>query len=129
MNYIDDGSEISTEDKDSIVLREFLQSGSTMTLELATSTIEACLPDNDPLSNEVYSLYFTCIQVAEQMPYEDPSHLKLAGLLENLASSPKLGKADGNKVCCCSLISIFGSIGPLTQMVCSMSKPGRGTQR
>ena len=73
-----------------ILLSEFLKPNSTMTLEFAASKIERSLPDDGSDSAEVWRFGETCIHIAKQIRYDHPSQLKLAGLLEHLASFPKL---------------------------------------
>lgn len=85
-------------DKIFSLLRDYLQPDSTMTLEFTARSLEDLIPVNSPLSTEVLDFGDSCIEVAEQIPYHHPSHLKLAGLLEYLANSPKLGQAYPSKV-------------------------------
>lgn len=85
-------------DKTFALLRDFLQPDSNLRLESVARSIEDFLPENAPLSTEVWDFGESCIEVAEQIPYYHPSQLKLTGLLEYLANSPKLGRAHNSKV-------------------------------
>lgn len=80
-------------DKTFALLRDFVQPDSIMTLDFTAKSLEDLLPSNAPLSTEVWDFGESCIEVAEQIPYYHPSQLKLAGLLEYLGYSPKLGQA------------------------------------
>ena len=73
------------------ILRDFLQSNAALTLQNTARSILALLPENDSDSMEVLSFSETCIEVAEQIPYHHPSRLKLAGLMEQMGRSTKLG--------------------------------------
>jgi len=85
-------------DKTFALLRDFLEPHSTVTLEFTARSIEDLLPGKAPLSTEIWDFGESCIEVAEQIPYYHTSQLKLAGLLEYLASSPKLGQSHASKV-------------------------------
>ena len=79
-------------DKIFSLLREFLQPQSRRTLESVARLIIETLPDKAPQSREVWAFGESCIEIAEQIPYSHPSQLKLAGLIEYLANSVKLGQ-------------------------------------
>lgn len=85
-------------DKTFALLRDFLQPDSTLTLEFTARSIEDFLPAKALLSEEISDFGESCIEVAEQIPYHHMSQLKLAGLLEYLANSPKLGQQYDSKV-------------------------------
>ena len=85
-------------DKTFALLRDFLQPESILTLEFTARSIEDLLPEKAPLSTEIWIFGETCVDIAEQIPYHHPSHLKLAALLEYLANSPKLGQVHTSKV-------------------------------
>lgn len=80
------------------LLRDYLQPDSTLTMESVARSLEDLLPENAPQSPEVFGFGETCIEVAEQIPYQHPSQLKFVGLLEYLANSPKLGRVHTSKV-------------------------------
>lgn len=84
-------------DKTFAFLRDYLQPDSTLTLEFTARSIEDLLPMKAPLSDEIWYFGELCIEVAEQIPYHHPSQFKLAGLLEYLANSPKLGQVYASK--------------------------------
>ena len=81
-----------------ILLRDFVQPQSTLTIESTAETLEDSLLGDDPLSGQVYTFGENCIEIAEQIPYHHPSQHRLVALLEYLANSPKLGRADGIRV-------------------------------
>ena len=74
------------------ILRNYLQPNTTLTLHSTALSILELLPDNDPQSIDVGSFGDTCIELAEQISYHHPSQIKLAGLLEYIGNSEKLGR-------------------------------------
>ena len=74
----------------SVVLRDFLQPTSALTLDAATQLTLDALPNDAAHSHESWSLAETCVELAEQIPYHHTSQLKLAALMENLLRSKKL---------------------------------------
>ena len=80
------------------ILRGFLQPDTTTTLELTANSILDLLPENHPHSSDVLSFGELCIELVEQIPYHHPSQLKLAGLVEYLGMSTKLGQIMNLKV-------------------------------
>lgn len=88
--YKASGDSVYSSDKLFVILRDFLQPDSTMPLKSAVDRIADLLPDNAPLSTEVWDLGTVCFEVAEQIPYHHPSMQKLARLLEALGQSTKV---------------------------------------
>lgn len=80
------------------LLGDFLQPDTALTLESTAQLILDLLPEKAPQSTEIWSFGETCIEIAEQISYHHPSHIKLAALLEYLAKSTKLGQIDTSKV-------------------------------
>jgi hypothetical protein len=74
------------------ILRDFPQPDSRTSLNSASTSILALLPDQDPYGMPVWRLGELCIELAEQIPYSHPSQLKLklVRLLQQIGSSPKL---------------------------------------
>lgn len=87
----DKSAEVSaySDDKVFIILRDFLQPSSSLSLKSTVEAIIDLLPDN-ALSNEVWSFGSVCFELAEQIPYYHPSQQKLARLLEELVESDKI---------------------------------------
>jgi hypothetical protein len=77
-------------DKVFTILRNFLQPNSLTSLKSAAQSILDLLPQNAQLSSEVGFFGELCIDLAEQVPYNHPSQLKFARLLQYLSRSPKL---------------------------------------
>ena len=74
------------------ILLGCLQPDTAMTLKSTANSILDLLPEKDPNSTDVWSFGELCIELAEQIPYHHSSQLKLAGLLECLGKSTKLGQ-------------------------------------
>lgn len=72
------------------VLSDFLQPDSGLSKTEATKMILDQLPDNDQESSSDYILAGICIVMAKEIPYHHQSLIKLAALVEILASSAKL---------------------------------------
>jgi len=72
------------------ILRDFLQLDSQTSLNSASTSILALLPDGEPEGPSVCLLGDLCVQIAKQIPYSHPSQLKLARLIQQMASSPKV---------------------------------------
>lgn len=77
-------------DKTLDFLRDFLQPTTALSLRSTACSILDVLPDKAPNSTEVWCFGETCIDLAEQIPYNHPSQVKLAALLEYLGKSTKL---------------------------------------
>lgn len=73
-----------------IILRDFLQPNTALSLELVVKSLSDLLPDNASESTEVYSFGAVCLDLAQQIPYHHPSHQKMARLLESMGSSTKV---------------------------------------
>lgn len=80
------------------LLCNFLQPDTALTLKTTAESILNLLPEEDSYSTDVSSFGNTCIDLAEQIPYHHPSQLKLADLLEYLASSMKFSQICESKV-------------------------------
>ena len=74
------------------ILRDYLQPNTTLTLHSTALSVLELLPDGHPQSMDVGFFGDTCIELAEQIPYHHPSQIKLAGLLEYVGNSEKLGR-------------------------------------
>ena len=74
------------------ILRDYLQSNTAITLESTVNSILDLLPENSPNLTDVWSFGQICIELVEQIPYHHLSQLKLAGLLEYIGKSTKLGQ-------------------------------------
>lgn len=72
----------------------FLQPNSEPLLSSAAKSILKLLPDA-PDSNEVYEFGNMVIELARQIPYHHPSHVKLARLMERVTSYTMLMKQKG----------------------------------
>lgn len=79
------------------LLREYLQPNSTPTKVSTAQSILDLLPQSAPLSNEVWLFGETVLELAEQIPYHHPSHLKLVLLLDHLGTSTKLNSANSGQ--------------------------------
>ncbi|KAI9860061.1 MAG: hypothetical protein M1813_006409 [Trichoglossum hirsutum] len=90
--YKTTGTSSSSTDKIFIILRDFLQPDAALSLESTAKSILDLLPEEAPLSTEVWSFGELCFELAEQIPYYHPSQIKFARLLEYLGRSTK-GKA------------------------------------
>lgn len=71
------------------ILEDFLQPGTETSLGAAAESILKITPDKAPLSEEVTNVGRVVLELAEQIPYYHPSHIKLARVMELLTSSPK----------------------------------------
>ena len=101
MSYLDFQMERPTDafcEKLFPILRGFFQPHTAMTLESTANSILDLLPEKAPHSTDVRSFGELCIELVEQVPYHHKSQLKLAGLLEYLGKSTKLGQIDTFKV-------------------------------
>lgn len=78
-----------TEAKMATILRDFLQPDSKVSLHEISREILALIPANAVNNAEVGSFGEICVELAEQIPYDHPSQLKLAQLLHSLSHSPK----------------------------------------
>ncbi len=78
-----------TEAKVASILRDFLQPDSKISLKSAAETLLALVPPNASGNAEVFSFGEICVELAEQIPYDHSSQLKLVQLLQYLARSPK----------------------------------------
>jgi hypothetical protein len=78
-----------TEAKVASILRDFLQPDSKTTLQSAAQSLLVLIPSNASSNAEVRSFGDICVELAEQIPYDHPSQLKLVGLLQYLSTSPK----------------------------------------
>lgn len=88
-----------SDEKVFVILRDFLQPDTTLSLVSAMESITEILPEGAPESTEVWSFGTICLDLAEQIPYHHPSHQKLARLLEYLGESTKLqGKLPSSNV-------------------------------
>lgn len=81
------------EDKTQTLLRDLLQPNTKRTLRSTAREILNLLSNNAPPSNDVWTWGETVIELAEQIPYNHPSHIKLAALLEFLSKSTKFSRA------------------------------------
>ncbi|KAL6238379.1 hypothetical protein BDW75DRAFT_237479 [Aspergillus navahoensis] len=72
------------------ILNNFLQPNSAKSLLGTVQSILALLPENAPLSTEVWSAENVVIEIAGQTPYSHPAQLQLAVLVEQLAKADKL---------------------------------------
>lgn len=52
-----------------LILQDYLQPDTEMSLDSTVQSILALLPDNASLSNEVNNLGEVCLELAEQIPY------------------------------------------------------------
>lgn len=59
-----------------VILRDFLQPDTTLSLKSVLNYLVDLLPENAPYSPEVYSLGIICVDMAEQIPYHHPSQHK-----------------------------------------------------
>lgn len=80
------------------ILRDFLQPDSRFTVKEAVRSALALLPNDAQNSDVIWSFGMTCIDIAEQIPYHHPSHMKLAALFEELGKSSKFGSTN-SEVC------------------------------
>lgn len=74
------------------ILREFLQPDTAILLETTANKILDLLSEKSPNSTDVWAFGEICLELVEQIPYHHPSQLKLAGLLEHLRKSTKIGQ-------------------------------------
>jgi hypothetical protein len=70
-------------------LGDFLQPDSKTSFNEAAGSILALIPKNAPACAEVYNFGETCVELAEQIPYDHPSHQKFTRLLSYISRSPK----------------------------------------
>jgi hypothetical protein len=80
----DDGAVFST-------IQPFLEGRGDATLAGTAKSIAATLPGppDERGSDEHYSLYNLFIDVAKQIPYDEPALVRLVGVVEQLSQSPK----------------------------------------
>ena len=83
------------------ILRNFLQPKSALSLHEASESILKLIPANASHSTEVRVFGDYCIELADQIPYHHPSHLKLAHLLKRLNLSSKFTDKNPKPVCFC----------------------------
>lgn len=76
------------------ILNDFLQPNSQTMLQTAAKAILKLLLDA-PYSNEVWKFGEIVIEIARQIPYHHPAHVKLARLMERVTSSKKFMKQQG----------------------------------
>lgn len=81
-----------------IILRDFLQPNTALSLESVIESLTDLLPENASGSAEVYSFGVICLDLAEQIPYHHPSHQKMARLLEYFGKSTKVNAKISQKV-------------------------------
>lgn len=79
-----------------LILRDFLQPGSTITLRDAVDRIIEVFPDG---YSSLRSINTVCLELAEQIPYHHVSHLKLARLLWLVGRNGKRIVKSRLKVC------------------------------
>jgi hypothetical protein len=75
------------------ILRDYLQPDSATSIKSAVQSLTALLPEVGSSKGEVYHFGEVCFELAQQIPYHHPSHLKFARLLEELGWSTKIGHA------------------------------------
>ncbi|KAL2850447.1 hypothetical protein BJX68DRAFT_266656 [Aspergillus pseudodeflectus] len=69
------------------------------TSEIPPGQTYTLLPENAPLSNEVWSAGTVIIEIAGQIPYSHPAQLKLATLVEHLSKAEKfIDKPDEKRI-------------------------------
>lgn len=90
-----------------LVLRDFLQPGSIITLVDAVNRILEVFPDG---GSDLRSVNTVCIELAEQIPYSHISHLKLARLLWLIGRSDKRIVKTKIKALCSWVILFFLSV-------------------
>lgn len=71
-------------------LNEFLQPQSEVSIHDAAQSILTHMPAGKPYSDEGFAFAALVVEVAEQIPYQHPSHARLVRLLKYLTKSPKL---------------------------------------
>lgn len=71
------------------ILRDFLQPETKLSLQEVAKSILVLIPANAAGNAEVFSFGEICVELAEQIPFDHPSQLKLAQLLHHLSMSPK----------------------------------------
>lgn len=79
-----------------LILRNFLQPNSTISLSDAVDRVVDILPDG---WSNLRDINWLCFDLAEQIPYYHPSHLKLARLLWGIGKSEKLVEKSNLKAC------------------------------
>ncbi|KAL1872447.1 hypothetical protein VTK73DRAFT_1525 [Phialemonium thermophilum] len=72
------------------ILSDFLQPYSQMTISSAATAVLDLLPSNAPLSTEVWVTGELVLELAEQIPYNHPSQVKLAKMMEQMRWSSKI---------------------------------------
>lgn len=90
-----------------IIVRDFLQPESTIRLDAAADDIVAMLPD-EVSSVDSFEFSAMCVELAEQIPYSHPSHIKLARLVFRLARCQKLSYNVMSAVCILYLVQAPG---------------------
>lgn len=83
------GKRECTETKVAGILRDFLQSDSKMSLKKAAESLLVLIPANAPAHAEVFFFGEIVVELAEQIPYDHPPHLKFAQFLRFISRSPK----------------------------------------
>ena len=71
------------------VLRDFLQPNTKKSSKMVTEHIISMVPPNASGNAEVRSFGEICVELAEQIPYNHLSQLKLTALFQRLGKSPK----------------------------------------
>lgn len=84
------GTTTFSESKVFLILQDYLQPDSKTSLESAVQSILSLIPENASLLTEVYYLGLVFLELAEQIPYDHPSQIKLARVVEELSRSAKL---------------------------------------
>ena len=79
------------------ILRRFLQPSRTKSVQQTVKSIIKLLPDDASASNELMSINPVILNLADQIPYHHPSHIKLARVVEEICRWDKFIKAN-NKV-------------------------------
>nr|POF01078.1 hypothetical protein CFP56_21026 [Quercus suber] len=69
------------------ILREVVQPDSAVSVERAATQLATFLPQGKPYASEVSYLLDTCYEMAEQIPYDHASMLKLVTIIDLCLSS------------------------------------------
>lgn len=72
------------------ILEDFLQPDSKKSLVSTVQSILALIPENASLSTEAYAVGEVFLELAEQIPYQHPSQIKLVRVIEQLSRSAKV---------------------------------------
>nr|POF06892.1 hypothetical protein CFP56_31516 [Quercus suber] len=81
------------------ILRETLQPDPKVSVDKAVAQIVELIPIKKYHSSELTMFLMTCLEIAEQIPYDHPAMVKLVTIIDLCLNSPILKLNESDKVC------------------------------